>query len=440
MVATMVAGTFPEAPVVDWGSVDAPDVSLLAIIDQVEARCAAVEPQVLSLVPEEGRFERLRRQARELLLRFPDPLARPPLFGLLVAVKDVFHVDGLPTGAGSRLPPEEFAGPQAACVTALMQAGALVLGKAACTEFAYFGAGPTHNPHRLGHTPGGSSSGSAAVVAAGLCPVALGTQTIGSISRPAAFCGVVGFKPSYDRVSRQGLIPLAPSLDHPGPLALDVAWARRAAAVLCDDWQPKATMVARRKPVLGIPDGPYLGKAESAGLEHFNTVCEGLEKAGYRIQTVTALAEIDAIEARHRRIVAAQAAVVHKPWFVRFGHLYHEKTRQLVEDGQRVSPAQLQKDHGGREALRRELADVMTSQGIDLWISPAAPGPAPAGLAFTGDPIMNLPWSHSGLPTLALPAGCHRDGLPMGLQLAAAWYADEALFTWGEDLQTVLGS
>jgi Asp-tRNA(Asn)/Glu-tRNA(Gln) amidotransferase A subunit family amidase len=436
----MKAELFPDAPSVDWTNTDSSGDHLVAIIDLVEARCATVEPQVLSLVPEEGRFERLRQEAQALLKRYPDSPTRPPLFGVLVAVKDVFHVDGLPTAAGSRLPVEELSGPQATCVTSLVRAGALVLGKTACTEFAYFGAGPTQNPHLLGHTPGGSSSGSAAAVAAGLCPLALGTQTIGSISRPAAFCGVVGYKPTYNRISRHGLLPLAPSLDHPGPLAPNVTWARRVAAVLCKDWKSEPNAATRRKPVLGIPEGPYLEKAEPAGREHFRTVCQHLKNAGYVVRTVAALADIDAIEARHRRIVAAEAAVVHQHWFTRFGHLYHEKTRQLVEDGQQISPAQLEKDLRGRTALRHQLVHLMDSAGIDLWISPAAPGPAPSGLVFTGDPIMNLPWSHCGLPTLALPAGCLENGLPMGLQLAAAWYADEVLLAWGEALQTVLDS
>ena len=212
---------------------------MLADIDQLEDHFNKREPEVLAFLPEAGRFDRLRREARQLLDRYPQPDQRPLLFGVFIGVKDIFRVDGFPTRAGSRLPPDLFAGEEAESVTRLRQAGALILGKTVSTEFAYFAPGPTRNPHHLQHTPGGSSSGSAAAVAAGLCPVALGTQTIGSIIRPAAFCGVVGYKPSYDRISRSGVIPLSPSLDHVGLFAADVEDVKRCAQLLIGEWELK---------------------------------------------------------------------------------------------------------------------------------------------------------------------------------------------------------
>ncbi|HVZ20435.1 MAG TPA: amidase, partial [Vicinamibacterales bacterium] len=201
-------------------------------IDRIEALVEAREPEIQALLPEEGRFDRLRRDARALADRYPDAAARPPLFGLFFGVKDIFHVDGWPTRAGSRLPPEILHGPQATSVSRLLAAGALMLGKTVTTEFAYFTPGPTRNPHNVEHTPGGSSSGSAAAVAAGFCDLALGTQTIGSIIRPAAFCGIVGFKPTFGRIPADGLVACAPSLDHVGALTRDVATLTRAAFVL----------------------------------------------------------------------------------------------------------------------------------------------------------------------------------------------------------------
>ena len=232
------------------------DENLPDYLDRLEARFNEWEPRVLAFVPEEGRFARLRREARRLLDRYPDGASRPPLFGLPIGVKDIFHVNGSVTRAGSRLPAELLQGSEAECVSILRRAGALLLGKTVTTEFAYFAPGPTRNPRHLEHTPGGSSSGSAAAVAAGLCPFAFGTQTIGSISRPAAFCGVVGFKPSHGRVSARGVIPLSETHDHVGFFTNDVAGAETMAAHLCENWRESAS--EDRRPVLGIPNGPYL--------------------------------------------------------------------------------------------------------------------------------------------------------------------------------------
>ena len=177
-------------------------------------------------------------------------------------MKDIFHVKGFLTRAGSGLPVDLLTGPEAESVTQLKQAGALILGKTVTTEFAYFAPGPTRNPRNPAHTPGGSSSGSAAAVGAGLCPLALGTQTIGSILRPASFCGVVGFKPSFGRISSAGVIPFAVSLDHIGFFTQDVAGATLAAAVLCKNWgdeeartrgDGEAKELLNYRPVLGVP-------------------------------------------------------------------------------------------------------------------------------------------------------------------------------------------
>ena len=170
-------------------SLRADELALPDYLEQVQAWFDEREPSVLAFVAEHNRFERLQKEAEELLSRFPDPENRPPLFGMLVGVKDNFHVDGFITQAGTRLPIAEIQGSEAKSITDLKNAGALILGKTVTTEFAFFEPGPTRNPYHPEHTPGGSSSGSAAAVGAGLCPLALGTQTIGSVIRPAAYCG-----------------------------------------------------------------------------------------------------------------------------------------------------------------------------------------------------------------------------------------------------------
>ncbi|MCI0399614.1 MAG: amidase [Chloroflexi bacterium] len=425
--------TLPLLPLVN--GLRSGEIPLFNYLDQLEALFQQREPEVHSFLPEEGRFDRLRREAQQLLDHYPQPLTRPPLFGIPVGVKDIFHAKGFETRGGSSLPPEVLRGPEARSVTLLKEAGALILGKTVSTEFAYFGPGPTRNPHCLTHTPGGSSSGSAAAVAANLCPIALGTQTIGSIIRPASFCGVVGYKPSYDRVTRAGVIPLAPSLDHVGVFTAGVAGAELVASILCPDWH---LAITGRRPVLGVPEGPYLERASAEGLAHFEATCQRLAEAGCVIRRSPTMPDFDEIVVRHNLIVAAEAAQVHADWFANYSELYHQRTADLIRRGRPVAVGDLAEALTGRRRLRQELIMLMDEQGLDLWITPAAPGPAPEGLDSTGDPVMNLPWTHSGLPSVNLPAGANEAGLPLGLQVAGRWYEDETLLEWAAELEPVV--
>jgi Asp-tRNA(Asn)/Glu-tRNA(Gln) amidotransferase A subunit family amidase len=434
------------------------DLTAPGALEAYRRRFDEVDPEIHAFVEEPGRWQRLAEAVAGLRARWPEASKRPALYGVPVGVKDVFHAAGLPTRAGSRLPLEALAESpfeeEAACVARLRAAGALVAGKTVTTELAYFAPGPTENPRARGRTPGGSSSGSAAAVAAGLCPVALGTQTIGSICRPAAFCAVVGLKPSYGRVPAGGLIPLAPSLDHVGVLAADVAWARRAAAVLCDGWREDTAPAEPagsaergasgeppapgRRPVLAVPVGPYLEPLEPAGREGFEAARRRLADAGWTVREVPVLADFAALAARHRLLMAAEAAAVHAVRYERHRDLLRPKTVELIERGRAAGPEEVEAARAGRGELRRRLEDAMAAEGIDLWLSPAAPGPPPEGLAGTGDATMNLPWTHAGLPTVALPAGTTPEGLPLGIQLTARSGADEELLAWAAVLETVL--
>jgi Asp-tRNA(Asn)/Glu-tRNA(Gln) amidotransferase A subunit family amidase len=397
-------------------------------IDAVCDRIDQVDPLVQALLPEPGRRRRLHEEADALLARQSEPAGRPALFGALLAVKDIFHVDGFTTRAGAALPPELFAGPQAVCVTRARQAGALILGKTVTTEFAYFEPGPTRNPHALDHTPGGSSSGSAAAVAAGLAPLALGTQTIGSVIRPAAFCGVVGFKPSLGRIDPGGLVFFSRTLDQVGLFTQDVAGAALAAAALCAGWRDLPA--PQRPPVLGLPVGPFLEQAEPDALRIFWQQMGRLAAAGVEVREVPALASVEALNSIHRRLVFAEFAQEHAELYAQYAALYRPRTAEIIAIGRSVSTDELIALRSNIAVLRAELEMLMDDAGIDLWACPAARGPAPAGLHATGDPAMNLPWTHAGLPTLTAPAGQAAASLPLGLQLIGRFGADEALVGW----------
>ncbi len=317
------------------------ELDLFTYVDEICKRIDEAEPQLHALLPETDRRMRLRADAQALQARFPDPATRPPLYGVPVSIKDVFFVDGFPTRAGSNLPAEVFVGAEAPCVTMLREAGAIILAKTVSTEFAYFEPGPTRNPHNLAHTPGGSSSGSAVAVVVGFCPLALGTQTIGSTIRPAAFCGVVGFKPSYGRIPTDGIIPCSPS-------------------------------------------------------------------------------------------------EVHTHWFAQYASLYRPRTVAAIREGQTVDAGELAAAREGRIKLRADLEVTMAQHAIDIWVCPSAPGPAPEGISSTGSPLMNLPWTHAGLPAISLPAGQASNGLPLGLQCIATFMADERLIAWAEPIAEVL--
>ncbi len=434
MIDSLIANTplAETAAALRGGALD-----LLDYLDALFARQEQVEPQVRAFVPEPDRRGRVMAEAQALLERYPQPGQRPPLFGIPIGVKDIFHAAGLPTRAGSNLPPDELTGPEAAVVSGFKNAGALVMGKTVTTEFAYFEPGPTRNPHNLAHTPGGSSSGSAAAVAAGLVPLAIGTQTIGSVIRPAAFCGIVGYKPSYNRIDPEGLLFFSRSADHVGLFTQDVAGMRLAASVVCNGWDKTAEVV--RKPVLAIPAGPYLAQASAEALAAFSLQVDALRATGYEIREIPLFQNIADINRIHRQLIAAEFAQEHARWYQQFKDLYRPRTAALIEEGMAVDPEDVADARDLQRLLREEVLHIMDVNDVDLWIAPAAPGPAPEGLNSTGDPIMNLPWTFLGLPAVTVPAAKAANGLPLGLQMIGQWMMDEEMLLWAEPMQALFG-
>lgn len=412
--------------------------SLSIYLEQMCRRIDQIDPNIHAFLTEQNRLGRLRSEAGILRERFPDRIDLPPLFGAMVGVKDIFRVDGYATHAGSELPPEEFAGTEAKVVTMLREAGALIAGKTVTTEFAFIEPGATRNPHNPAHTPGGSSSGSAAAVASGMCNLALGTQTIGSVIRPASYCGVVGFKPSFDRIPTDGIIYFSRTVDHVGMFTQDVEGMAIAAATLCQGWRPALAdpedTIVNALPVLGVPDGPYLAQVDPVALAVFEEILLMLQVAGCTVKRVAAFDEIDALNAAHRRLIFGEFAREHAELFADHEALYRPRTADAIRTGQGVSDKELDELRKGPKQLRDQLHDQMAGEEIDLWICPSATGPAPAGLDNTGDSNMNLPWTHAGMPAISLPAGRAQNGLPLGMQLIAPFEADEQLMAWAKQV------
>lgn len=391
------------------------------ILKQIEEK----DSKINSFLPEKNREERLQKEAKELEKRFPNPKNRPPLFCVPIGIKDIVNIDGFETKCGSNLPAELFKGKEASFVTKLKNAGAIILGKTVTTEFAYFEPGPTRNPHNLKHTPGGSSSGSAAAVAAGIVPLAFGTQTIGSIIRPATFCGVVGFKPSFDRIAKDGVVPFSVSADHIGIFSQTIEMAELAASVLCDNWNNNIDF-KKDKLTIGLVSRNYIKQADQEMINFYEEKIKEFQDLGHTIVEVDIFGDIEKINTAHRKMNAAEFAEVHEEWFENYENLYRPKTKELILDGKKITIGELSEARLGRIKFRNNIERLKKENGIDVWLSPAAPGEAPEGMA-TGSPLMNLPWTYSGLPVITLPLGKSKNNLPLGLQFTGSFMQDEEL-------------
>ncbi|HKJ84546.1 MAG TPA: amidase [Spirochaetia bacterium] len=413
---------------------------LAAILDRVDS----IEPHVHALLPEPDRRERVLAEMETLLARYPEPASRPPLFGVPVGVKDIFHADGFRTRAGSRLPASLLEGPEASTVSRLLAAGAIIIGKTVTTEFAYFQPGPTRNPWNLEHTPGGSSSGSAAAVSAGYAPLALGTQTIGSINRPAAFCGIVGFKPSYGRVATDGVIPFSASADHVGLLTASTAWARLGASVLWEAWRDVAPTASRA--TILVLDDAYTAQADDETRDTVAAAAERLEAAGHSIVRLRffdgegseGLQAIDTVNETHNRMIAREFADVHRVWSTHYRDRYSPRSLELIERGWDVGDTELDRAIVARLDLRRRVDALLREHEADAILTPSSQTAAPLGIDATGSPIMNLPWTYAGVPTVTLPASRNPAGLPLGVQLCGAYGRDEELLALASAVETTV--
>lgn len=356
--------------------------------------------------------------------------AKGPLHGVPFVIKDIIDTDDMPTGWGSDIYSGRRPTSNAACVQSFLDAGAIPIGKTVTTEFAYFRPGKTANPHQLSHTPGGSSSGSAAAVADGMAPLAFGSQTAASLIRPAAYCGVCAFKPTTGAFDLSGVMALAPSLDTLGVLARDPQDLVLARSVLTASPLPEPADFSDRLPRISLMRGPHWQE----GTIEMRDVCRGAMAALSESGATTGEMEHPAIFAdlteAHASVMSYETARCRADLYDGHRSAISDQFRQLVEDGRSVTGARYHAALATRDRANAML-DVMFHD-CDALLVPSAPGEAPEGLGATGDPLFSRMWSLLQLPCVALPLGVGPQGLPLGIQLIGRKGGDRALLAVAE--------
>ena len=345
-----------------------------------------------------------------------------PLIGLVLGVKDVVDVAGMPTTHGSPIYARNIAATDAECVARLRAAGAIVLGKTVTAEFATYSPGPTANPRNLAHTPGGSSSGSAAVVADSQADLAIGTQTAGSVIRPASFCGTLGWKPSFGRYPLGGVLETSPSLDTLGLFARSLPVLVAADSVLSGEAE-----LPEPAPVLsiGLCRSPAWPQAGAEMQDAFLAFADRLAAAGHRVgeaslpEPFARLSDAQALI--HRREAARAMGHIRDAWPDAVSPTF----AAMIAAGEAESEADYQAALALQRACKALLPEVFA--GCDLLLVPGATGAAPAGLGTTGDPAFQRIWTAVGTPCLGFPGAWRDDGLPLGLQIIGAPGADRKL-------------
>ena len=363
---------------------------------------------------------------------------RLALNGLLLGVKDIINVDQFPTRCGSVLPAHLFDGPQASCVTRLLKAGAVMAGKTVTAEFAVSDPGPTRNPRNLNHTPGGSSSGSAAAVAAGFCDIALGTQTSGSVIRPAGYCGTFGYKPSFGRVALDGVLPYSKSMDHIGLFAKDMPTMAATLPILLPDWQNTKDTLAN-KSIIGVPMGSYIDLAMPHVRAQFEMIIGAIKRMGAIVKPIILCDDISSHNDTHDLIANAELYQIHKSWVKDYWEIYKPKSRAALEFGQNVSNKILTESLNTARKVQSWMQQLMVEHAIDAWIAPVAPNLAPKGISSTGDFRMNAIWSFTGLPIITFPTGTDNRNLPYSVQIVGRFGRDEALLNISRYLHQAIG-
>jgi aspartyl-tRNA(Asn)/glutamyl-tRNA(Gln) amidotransferase subunit A len=411
------------------------EVSPVELVDALLGRAAEVDPKLQAWTRLDT--ERARGAARTAERAVLEGSPLPPLHGVPFGVKDLYDTAGLVTAAGFR--PYDNRVPTVDCepVARLKRAGAILLGKMTTTQFAHADPSPTRNPWADDRTPGGSSSGSAAGVAARLVPIAFGSQTAGSILRPAAYNGVVGFKPTYGRVSKRGVLPLAWTLDHVGCLARSVTDCGVFLNTVAGHDPADPASADQPLPLLDLGSEmapPRLGLVREALQhaaprlrQHLLDVAARFETAGARVEEVSLGEPLDLVLAVHHVIMQNETSAAHWQLLEQFPGSYHPRLRAYVEVG-RLLPGV---GYLHAQRLRRRIRAAMRRglATVDAWLLPTATDVAP-GRDTTGDPSLQAPFSLVGCPSISLPSGLlEPERLPLAIQLVADFWQEARLLS-----------
>ena len=417
-------------------------LSPVELMEALLSRAEAMEPALRVWVTLDRDLAVEEARARELGVR--DGAVLGPIHGVPVGVKDIFFTRGMRTTACSPIYADFVPGHDSTAVERLADAGGVVMGKTVTTEWACMDPPPTRNPWNADRTPGGSSSGSAVGVAARIFPAALGSQTAGSVLRPAAYNGVVGLKPSFGLISRYGVFPAAWSLDTMGLFTRSVDDAALLLGVLAGhdprddvsvDAPPPGSAVtpAVRPPRIGVVGGFFEERCSREVAAHTREVVDRLARAGAEVVDASLPTDFDALLAAHRVIMTVEMAVVHQADFAARPGDFGPRVLDFIERGAATQATAYVQAQRTARRFRREAASVLG--GVDVLLTPSTPAPAP-DTGTTGDPMFQTPWTVAGVPAITLPSGLSAEGLPLGVQLASALLDETTLLTsarWCEE-------
>ncbi len=348
-----------------------------------------------------------------------------PLQGVPFAVKDIIDTADMPTGWGFAPYADRRPSKNARCVELFIEAGAIPIGKTVTTELAYFHPGKTANPHNPGHTPGGSSSGTAAAVADFMVPIGFGSQTAASVIRPASYCGVLGYKPTKGAISLQGVMDLAPSLDTLGLMARSVEDIALGRSALCGSPAQLSEAFAERAPRIGFMRGPHWLEGSEAMRETCQRAAQVLASNGAEVNPVPHPPPFADLTECQKSVMAFEIAQVRAHEYETYGETVSAHFRTLVETGRAISQDEYdQAQETAQQGMR--VVDGLFA-GIDVILAPAAPGEAPEGLGATGDPLYSRAWTLLQVPCISIPFGKGPKGLPLSVQLIGRYDGDDGM-------------